>query len=146
MRCAEFMPTLIMGRKNSAEYRGRTPRRYRGRTGRGMAQARTGFFARLFRRRRPGDDFEPSLAHALAATVRKGLQRVTGKELQARCEPLPVEALLEELAQRPSGWMTRFFQDSSSSWLIFLMPDDWLAAIAALAPEENGKKVPYMVA
>ncbi|MFI5368042.1 MAG: hypothetical protein ACHQ1F_03405 [Spirochaetia bacterium] len=110
-----------------------------------MAQAGTGFFARLFRRRRRGDDFEPSLAHALAATARKSLQRVTGKELPARCEPLPVEALLEELLKRPSGWMTRFFQDSSSSWLIFLMPDDWLGALAALAPEEEGKKVPHMV-
>jgi hypothetical protein len=110
-----------------------------------MAQAGTGFFARLFRRRRRGDDFEPSLAYALAATVRKGLQRVTGNELPARCEPLAVEALLEELPRRPSGWMTRFFQDSSSSWLMFLMPDDWLGTLAALAPEEEGKKVPYMV-
>jgi len=110
-----------------------------------MAQAGTGFFARLFRRRKPGDDFEPSLAHALAATVRKGLQRVTGKELAARCEPMPVETLLEELRRRPSGWMTRFFQDSSSSWLIFLMPDDWLGTLAALVPEEEGKKVPLMV-
>ena len=110
-----------------------------------MAQAGTGFFARLFRRRRPGYDFEPSLAFALAATVRKGLRRATGKELPARCEPLAVEALLEEIPRRPSGWMTRFFQDSSSSWLIFLMPDDWLGTLAALAPEEEGKKVPHMV-
>ncbi len=110
-----------------------------------MAQAGTGFFARLFRRRRPGDDFEPSLAHALAATVRKGLARVTGKELSARCEPMPVDALLEDLARRPAGWTTRFFQDSSSSWLILLMPDDWLGTIAAQAAEEDGKKVPQMV-
>ena len=91
-----------------------------------MAQAKTGFFARLFRRRRPGDDFEPSLAHALAATIRKGLLRATGKELPARCEPLSVEALREDLPRRPSGWMTSFFQDSTSAWLILLMPDDWL--------------------
>jgi hypothetical protein len=110
-----------------------------------MAKAGTGFFARLFRRRRPGDDFEPSLAHALAVTVRKGLERVTGKELPARCEPLPIEALLEDLPRRPSGWTTRFFQDSSSPWLILLMPDDWLRTLAALATEENGKKVPQMV-
>jgi hypothetical protein len=41
--------------------------------------------------------------------------------------------------------MTCFFQDSSSPWLILLMPDDWLRAIAALAPEEDGKKVSQMV-
>ena len=110
-----------------------------------MAQAKTGFFARLFRRRRPGDDFEPSLAHALAATIRKGLLRATGKELPARCEPLSVEALREDLPRRPSGWMTSFFQDSTSAWLILLMPDDWLRTIAALAAEEDGKKVPHMV-
>lgn len=137
MRSARFMPTLTMGRKHSAEYRGRT--------GRGMAHAGTGFFARLFRRRRPGDDFEPSLAHALAATIRKGLLRATGKGLPARCEALSLEALLEDLPRRTSGWMTCFYQDSTSPWLILLMPDDWLRTIAAVAAEEGGKKVPHMV-
>jgi hypothetical protein len=110
-----------------------------------MAQARTGFFARLFRRRRPGDDFEPSLAYALAATIRKGLLRATGKELEARCAPLSMEELQEELQRRTSGWMNSFYQDSTSPRLILLMPDDWLRKTAALATEEAGKKVPHMV-
>jgi hypothetical protein len=109
-----------------------------------MAQAKTGFFARLFGKRRPRDDFEPSLAHALGATIRKGLLRATGKELPARCEPLSMDALQEDLPRRSSGCITLFFQDSDTPWLILLMPDDWLRTIAPLAAGEDAKKLPYM--
>lgn len=110
-----------------------------------MAQAKTGFFARIFGRRRPREDFEPSLAHALAATIRKGLFRATGKELPARCEPLSLDVLQGELGRRWPGYVASFFRDSDTPWLFLLIPGDWLRTIAPLATGEDEKKPPHVV-
>lgn len=99
-------------------------------TGRGMAEGKTGFFARLFGRRRRKDDFEPSLAHALAATIRKALAHAVGRELLANSEPLSLDDMMEDLQRRCPGWTTFFFQDSDTPRVVLVMPDDWLKTIA----------------
>ena len=105
-----------------------------------MASRKKGFFAWLFGRRRRKDDFEPTLAHALGATVKGALARASDEEMPVQADPIRLEELIEHLGVRSPGWLAFFFTDSDAAEMVLLIPDSWSAGVSPpqAGPQETG--------
>jgi hypothetical protein len=110
-----------------------------------LASQGKGFFARLFGRRRRKNDFEPTLAHALGATVKGGLARALDGEVPVEADPLAIEEVIEQVRLRSPGWLAFFSADSDAAELTLLIPDSWSAGVSPAQTGQPEKGVPAVV-
>ena len=105
-----------------------------------------GFFAWLFRRRRGRDDFEPTLAHALASSAGSGLARAFEREIPMQAAAVTIEELVEQVGVRSPGWLASWFTDSDAPELSLVIPDSWSAGVTPLSVAQAEKGLPAAVA
>jgi hypothetical protein len=110
-----------------------------------LVSQRKGFFARLFGRRRRKDDFTPTLAHALGATIKGALARAREGEVPVQADPLAIEEVIEQVRVRSPGWLAFFIADSDAPELALLIPDSWSAGVSPPKTGQQDKGVPAAV-